>query len=397
MIDSHKRQRIGIEVSIGAAEMVKLCRPDGIAAYPITPQTHIVEHLSEIVADGALDAEFIPVESEHSAMSTCIGLSAAGCRTYTATSSQGLQLMSEILFIASSMRCPIVMTIVNRALSAPISIWGDLSDIMANRDVGWIQIFGNNGQEVYDLTPCAFKIAEDHRVLLPVGVNLDGFTLSHVVEPLETLTFEDIDSFLPPYEPKLRLDPDNPVMMGPVGAPEIFTEAKKAHEDALVASRLVIDEVFAEFGERFGRHYKAVEEYKTDDADTLIVTLGGTLGETGHVAVDHLREQGEKVGQAMLRVWRPFPFEDLQRILAGRKLVMVYDRAISLGGPGGPMASEIKSAMYGRADAPAILSVIAALGGRDVRWKDMVAQVADAKEMLENEQMPNYLMVGVRE
>ncbi len=397
MIDISKRQRIGIEVSIAHAEMVRLCRPDGIAAYPITPQTHIVEHLSEIVADGELDAEFIPVESEHSAMSTCIGLSATGCRTYTATSSQGLQLMSEILFIASAMRCPIVMGIVNRAMSGPISIWGDLSDIMANRDVGWIQIFGNNGQEVYDLTPCAFKVAEDHRVLLPIGLNQDGFTLSHVVEPLETLTQDDVSSFLPPYEPKMRLDPDNPIMMGPVGNVEIFTEAKKVHDDALVASRLVIDEVFAEFGEKFGRNYKAVEEYKTDDADTLILTIGGTLGETGHVAVDHLREQGKKVGQVLLRVWRPFPFEDIRRILGGRKLVVVYDRAISLGGPGGPVASEIKTALYGQKNAPPILSLIAALGGRDVRWKHIVEQVEQASKDVGTGKLPDYQMVGVRE
>ena len=229
-------KRVGMEVSIAAAEAVKLARAEAIAAYPITPQTHIVEHLSELVADGELDAEFVPVESEHSALSVCAGTSAAGARTYTSTSSQGLELMHEILFIVSGMRLPIVMSVANRALSAPLSIWNDHSDIMAARDCGWVQIFTENGQEVFDQTICAFKIAEDPRVLIPTIVNLDGFTLSHVVEPLYLVDQEAVDQFLPTYNAVHRLHPDKPITMGAFGMPEIYSEARKAHDIALRSS-----------------------------------------------------------------------------------------------------------------------------------------------------------------
>src|SRR5450759_3641324 len=214
-------KRIGLEVSLAISEAVKLARVDAVAAYPITPQTHIVEELAQMVADGDLDAEFIMVESEHSAMSACCGTSAVGARTFTATASQGLALMHEMLFIASGLRLPIVMAIANRALSAPLSIWGDQSDVMAERDCGWIQVFAETGQEAFDLTVQMFKVAEDKRVLLPAIVNIDGFTLSHVVEPLEMESQDDIDAFLPPYEPQVILDPKEPVTIGPVGFPEI--------------------------------------------------------------------------------------------------------------------------------------------------------------------------------
>ncbi|NMC48582.1 MAG: pyruvate ferredoxin oxidoreductase, partial [Desulfovibrio sp.] len=214
-------KRIGLEVSLAVAEAVKLAKVDVVSAYPITPQTHIVEELSIYVANGDLDAEFIPVESEHSAMSAALGASAAGARVYTATASQGLALMHEILFIVSGMRMPVVMTVANRALSAPISIWNDHGDIMAERDIGWLQIFAENGQEALDLTLCAFKIAEDKRVLLPMIVNLDGFTLSHVIEPVIIPDHAEVDAFLPPYKPVLKLDTDKPVTLGPVGVPEM--------------------------------------------------------------------------------------------------------------------------------------------------------------------------------
>src|SRR5512143_1437825 len=206
--------RRGLEVALAVAEAAKLCRIEVVSAYPITPQTHIVEHLSELVAEGELEASFITVESEHSAMSACVGASAAGARTYTSTSSQGLELMHEILFIVSGMRLPIVMAVANRALSAPLSIWNDHSDIMASRDCGWIQIFTENGQEVFDQTICAFRIAEDPRVLIPTIVNFDGFTLSHVVEPHILVSQEDVDKFLPVYKPLFTLHPDKPLTMG---------------------------------------------------------------------------------------------------------------------------------------------------------------------------------------
>ncbi len=255
---AHKK-RVGMEVSIAVSHAVQLARAEAIAAYPITPQTHIVEHLSSLVANGDLEAEFVTVESEHSAMSTCIGMRAAGARTYTATSSQGLALMNEILFIASAMRLPIVMTVANRALSGPLSIWNDHGDIMAARDIGWIQIFAENGQEAFDHSIMAFKIAEDHRVILPTIVNLDGFILTHVVEAHEMMDQETVDRFLPPLVPYHKLDPAKPVTMGAFAMPELFTECKMAHQMALTSSYGPILEVWKEWGELTGRHYKPVE------------------------------------------------------------------------------------------------------------------------------------------
>ena len=226
-------KRVGMEVSIAAAEAVKQANVDVISAYPITPQTHVVEHLSELVANGELDAEFIPVESEHSALSVCLGSEASGARSFTCTSSQGLALMSEITFIASALRLPIVMVIANRTLSAPISIWNDHSDVMSIRDCGWIQLFAENGQDVYDNMFCAYRMAEDRDVLLPVIVNMDGFTLSHVIEPIELIEQEKVDQFLPPYKPLHRLHPDHPITIGGIALPTIFLETKKAHEVAL--------------------------------------------------------------------------------------------------------------------------------------------------------------------
>ena len=250
---AHKK-RVGMEVSIAVSHAVQLARAEAIAAYPITPQTHIVEHLSSLVANGELEAEFVTVESEHSAMSTCIGMSAAGARTYTATSSQGLALMNEILFIASAMRLPIVMTVANRALSGPLSIWNDHGDIMAARDIGWIQIFTENGQEAFDHSVMAFKIAEDHRVILPTIVNMDGFILTHVVEAHEMMDQETVDRFLPELVPYHKLDTAKPVTMGAFAMPELFTECKMAHQMALTGSYGPILEVWQEWGELTGRH-----------------------------------------------------------------------------------------------------------------------------------------------
>jgi pyruvate ferredoxin oxidoreductase alpha subunit len=229
----------GMEVSVAIGEAAKLANVDVIAAYPITPQTHIVEHLAELVADGELDAEFIPVESEHSAMSACLGSAAAGARTFTATAGQGLELMHEVLYIASSMRLPVVMTVANRALSAPLSVWGDHSDAMAVRDTGWIQMFTENGQEVIDNTLCAFRIAEDRRVLLPVMVHLDGFHLSHMIEPMLFPEQSEVDQFLPPNQYPLPLDPNKPVAMGDFGPPAIYSETKWAQEANLRAAKEV--------------------------------------------------------------------------------------------------------------------------------------------------------------
>ena len=248
-------ERIGKEVSVVIGDVVKLANADVIPAYPITPQTHIVEHLAELVANGELDAAFIPVESEHSAMSACLGSAAVGARTFTATAGQGLELMHEVLYVASSMRLPIVMAVANRALSAPLSVWGDHSDVMAVRDTGWIQIFVENGQETIDNVLCAFRIAEDSRVLLPVMVHLDGFHLSHMIEPMLFFEQSDVDKFLPPNQYPLPLNPDKPVAMGDFGPPVIYTEAKWAQEVNLRASKEVILECWQDFNKKFGRHY----------------------------------------------------------------------------------------------------------------------------------------------
>ena len=284
-----------MEGSFAIAEAVKLAHVDAVAAYPITPQTHIVERLAEFVANGELDAEYIPVESEHSAMSACLGTSAVGARTFTATASQGLELMHEVLYVASSLRLPIVMAVANRALSGPLSIWTDHSDVMATRDCGWIQIFAENAQQAFDLVLCAFRIAEDPAVLLPTMVHIDGFYVSHTIEPVEFLEQAVVDKFLPEYRYPYPLNPDKPVTMGAFGPPFIYTEAKKAQEVALKASKKVILQVWQEFGELSGRHYSPVESYKTEEADVLLLTMG-SFSETAMMAIDKMQAEGQKVG-----------------------------------------------------------------------------------------------------
>lgn len=389
-------KRTGMEVSLMVSEAVKLANVDVIAAYPITPQTHIVEHLSELVADGELDAEYICVESEHSAMSACAGSSAAGARTYTATASQGLQLMSEVLYAVAPMRLPVVMTVANRTVAAPLTIWNDHSDIMANRDCGWIMIFVENGQEDYDQTICAFKIAEDRRVLLPVIVNMDGFILSHVIEPYEPVDQKTVDGFLPPYDPLYTMHPDNPVTMGAFSMPEMFTETKMAHDVALRESADVIKEVWEEWGKLTGRHYTAVEEYRTDDADTVFVTIG-SFSELGMEVVDRMREKGLKVGLVKIRLYRPFPTEDIVSVLTKFKNVLVIERFLSLGGIGGPLASEIKTALYQLKDAPIIVDFICGLSGRDVPPEEFFDMYNTAMDGIKDGKLKEFYLWGVRE
>ena len=389
-------ERIGLEVSLAISEAVKLARVDAVAAYPITPQTHIVEELAQMVADGDLDAHYIMVESEHSAMSACCGTAAVGARTFTATASQGLALMHEMLFIASGLRLPIVMAIANRALSAPLSIWGDQSDVMAERDIGWVQMFAETGQEAFDLTLCCFKIAEDSRVLLPTIINIDGFTLSHVVEPLEMESQQDVDDWLPTYVPQVILDPAKPVTIGPVGFPEIYTEIRKQQDMALIESYGVVLEVWDSFEKKFGRAYKPVETYRAEDADVIINLIGAIAG-TARIAVDRMREEGKKVGLVRTRLWRPYPFEEMRNTLGGAKAVAVVDRALSFGGPGGPIASELRSCLYPLDKKPVVASFIAWLGGRDVTIEDFYTIVADTEKVLDTGYTDEYKMIGVRE
>jgi pyruvate ferredoxin oxidoreductase alpha subunit len=387
----------GIEVSIAASIAAQLARVEVIAAYPITPQTHIVEHLSDLVANGELDAAYINVESEHSAMSACCGSSATGARTFTSTSSQGMELMHEILFIASGMRLPIVMAAVNRALSAPLSIWGDHSDVMAARDTGWIMLFCENGQEVVDTTIMAFKIAEDRRVLLPVMVNLDGFSLSHVIEPIDFPSQDKVDDFLPPYNPLYTLHPDKPVTMGAYGMPELYTEAKYAQEMALIKSKDVIAEVMEDYGKRFGRHYKIVETYNVDKADTVFVALGA-IGENIKTAIDTLKEQGKEAGLVQLRVFRPFPYEEVASIIKDKKNVAVIERVMPGGASNGPLFNEFASLVHSNGLNTFLKNYIVGLGGRDVLPEDFEAIYNDTvtAKTTTRQDDKNFTVIGVR-
>ena len=369
-------KKVGMEVSVAIGEAVKLANADVIAAYPITPQTHIVEHLAELVAEGELDAEFIPVESEHSAMSACLGSAAVGARTFTATAGQGLELMHEVLYVASSMRLPIVMTVANRAISAPLSIWGDHSDAMAVRDTGWIQIFTENGQEVVDNVLCAFRIAEDRRVLLPVMVHLDGFHLSHVIEPITFPEPAEVSRFLPPNQYPLPLDVNKPVTMGDFAIPVIYSEAKWAQEVNLRAAKDVVLQVWQEFGDAFGRLYAPVECYRCEGCKVLLLTMG-SFSETAMTAIDKMRGEGKDIGLVRLRLWRPFPFAEFRQAVRDAEVLIVLDRALSFGGPGGPVSSEIKSALYQMEKKPKIVNFVGGLGGRDISvagFEDIVSR-----------------------
>jgi pyruvate ferredoxin oxidoreductase alpha subunit len=387
----------GMEVSVAVAEAVKLADTDVVCAYPITPQTHVVEHLAEMVANGELDAEFVPVESEQSAMSVSVGASAAGARTFTCTTSQGLALMSEIVFITASMRLPVVMALMNRSLSGPLSIWNDHSDVMSIRDCGWIQTFVENGQDAFDMNIIAFRIGEDKKVQLPFIVNADGFILSHVIEPIHILDKETVNRYLPSYNPQVRLHPDKPVTMGCFAMPNLFTEAKKAQQEALKASMPTILKAFEEWGQLTGRYYHPIERYKVDGAAVLFVTMG-SFGETASVAVDELLDKGEPVGLIKIRLWRPFPFDDFRKAAAGAKVLVVLDRAVSYGGPGGPVASEIRGALYNEPMRPKVINMIAGLGGRDVGVEDFMAMYYRALEMAEKDaKEEDFQIYGVRE
>jgi len=305
-----------IEITEGShavADAVRLCRPQVIAAYPITPQTHIVEALAEMVADCRLDAEYITVENELSALSACVGASAAGSRSYSATTSQGLALMFEVCFNAAGMRLPIVMSITNRALGAPLSIWNDQQDSISLRDAGWLQFYAEDNQEATDLHYLAYRVAEDHSVLLPAFVCFDGFILSHTYEPVNMLSQEEVDRFLPRFTPYERLDASNPISFGMYATPDYYLEFRSEMDRALKGSKAIIEKRGKEFGQMFGRDYSAmVEGYRLEDAETAIVAMGSICGTTKD-AIDEMREEGKKVGLLKIRVFRPFR----QRILPG--------------------------------------------------------------------------------
>jgi len=356
-----------IEASMAVAIGAKLCEPGVLPMYPITPQTHIVERLADFVNDGDLNAEIIYAESEHSALSAALGASASGVRTFTATASQGLALMHEILFVVSGMRLPVVMAVANRALSAPINIWNDHQDSISARDSGWIQLYVESAQEALDTTIMAFKIAESMQT--PVMVCLDGFTLSHVYEPVDVPSQKDVKKFLPSFKPTAILDPKTPMSFGPIAFPDTYMELKLEQQKAMQNSIRKIKTVNTEFNKKFGRKYGdgLVETYKLSDAKHAIIAMGTVCG-TAKVVVDQLRKKGKKVGLIKLRSFRPFPHQEIQRLTKNLKALAVIDRNISIGKEGA-LYSEIKSSLYG--NRIIINGFIAGLGGRDITPKHL--------------------------
>lgn len=371
-----------LEGSEAVALAVKACRPQVISAFPISPQTHIVEGLAQLLADGDLNAEYVRVDSEFSAASVISGASAAGSRSYTASSSQGLLLMSEVLYASCGLRLPFVITGVNRTISAPISIQVDQQDTMSLRDCGMIQLFVESSQEAYDTHIAAFKIAEDPKILLPVMVCMDGWVLTHSYERVALAEQEDVDRFLPAFQPLDFLDVKNPKTWGSIGEEEMLMELRFSVQQAMQYAKGRIKEIFAEWAEISGRDYGGlIESYRTEDAEVILLAMGsmaGTIKET----VDNLRSEGERVGLVRIRSYRPFPYEEIWQAVKGAKAVAVLDANLSLGSEGA-IGMDLKAKLYGIPGAPQVISVIAGLGGRDVdeaRIKDIVNRVKEVRK-----------------
>ena len=379
-----------------AALAAKLAKPDVVAAYPITPSTDFPEKMSEFVANGELPhTQFLPVESEHSAMSACVGAAAAGARVCTATASQGLELMHEILFIASGMRLPIVLYNANRALSAPINIWCDHQDSISARDTGWIQFYAENNQEIFDLMLIAFRVAEDKRVLLPAMACIDAFVCTHTFEPVDVPSQEEIDDFLPPYKPEhVKLDPEDPWTLGPFGVPEYYQEMRYAQHLAMKNAEKVIDEVFQDFEKRFGRKYQKVTPYRTEDADIIFITMGSISG-TAKEFVDKVREEGKKVGTIKITVLRPFPFKEILPLIKNAKIVATLERNISMG-YGGAVYADLSGALINEKERPALIDFILGLGGRDVTFKDFEEILSICEKVMAGEKVERPIWIGVK-
>ena len=378
-----KQDTMALNGDEAVAFAVKQCDVDVVAAYPITPQTIIVEKFSEYVANGEVQTEYICTESEHSAMTACLAASATGARTFTASASAGLALMHEMLFVTSGSRAPVVMAVANRALSSPLNIHGDHSDSIAERDSGWIQVYVENAQEAYDTIIQAFKISEDAGVSLPIIVGLDGFTISHTLERVDVLSEEIIMQFVGDrqfpmvitHEGKtvpFKLDPKNPMTMGPNALQNYYFEFKRQQEEGMKNALKKIQEVNSEYADISGRSYGngLIDAYKLEDAETIIVCIGSTAG-TLKVIVDQLRKEGVKAGVLRLRTFRPFPAEELRNALKNAKAIAVMDKSMTPGGLGGAVFSEVRNALYGLKEHPTITSYIFGLGGRDTSPRDL--------------------------
>ncbi|MFH1013934.1 MAG: transketolase C-terminal domain-containing protein [Thermoplasmatota archaeon] len=351
-----------------AAKAAVMARPQVVAAYPITPQTTLVEGIANYVGNGEFKGEYICVESEHSAMTACIGASEAGSRTFTATSSHGLLLMHEMLHWAALARLPIVMCNINRVVGPGWNIWADENDSISQRDTGWIQFYCSSNQEIFDTVIQAFKIAEHEKIVLPIMINYDAFILSHTSMPAFIPDQQEIDEFLPPYKAQWKLDIDNPVTHGNIIGTQHYEKIRKAMQDAQEQSKTIIKEVSKDWKKRFGRtHGDLFELYRCEDADHILISIGA-IGAESKVAIENLRDEGVNIGLARLRVFRPFPAEDIVK-LAKKANLIVIDRNISVGS-GGAVYNEIKSALYGKSDTN-VTGFIAGLGGKDVPYSDI--------------------------
>ncbi len=380
-----------------AAIAMKQINPDVVAAFPITPSTEIPQYFSTFVSNGQVDTEFVAVESEHSAMSACIGAEAAGGRAMTATSANGLSLMWEMIYIASSLRLPIVMSLVNRAVSGPLNIHNDHSDAMGVRDSGWIMLFSENNQEAYDNLLMAHKIAENKDVLLPLMVCQDGFITSHSIENIELEDDELVKKFVGKYEPDhYLLNHKESIAIGPLDLQSYLFEHKAQQAEAMRNAKKVIKEVSKEFEELTGRKYSLFEEYKTEDSDIVIVAMNSTAG-TAKFTADKLRKQGIKAGVLKVRVFRPFPGEEIAKALANAKAVAVLDKADGLNAVGGPLFTDITSAMQVNKVSVPTVNYIYGIGGRDTKVSDLESVYTDLQDIVKTGKIDNpYRYLGLR-
>lgn len=397
MVDKEMKAMTGADA---VGEAMKQINPDVLAVYPITPQTPVVHGFAKFIADGDVITEIIRVESEHSAMSATVGASAAGARAMTATSSNGLALMHEIVYIAASSRLPIVMPVVNRALSGPINIHCDHSDTMAERDSGWLQIYCSTAQEAYEMTIFAMRLAEHPDIRLPVMVCQDGFITSHGVENVEIVNTDIVRNFIGEHKTFYPLlDVNNPITLGPLDLFDYYFEHKRQQSEAMMHVRRVWDQLASEFEGVIGRKVSFFENYKLDDAERVIVVMSSTA-DTAKQIVDDLREQGEKVGLFKLNVFRPFPVGDIMKQLVGKKAVAVMDRSESFGAMGAAIFNEVRSALYEVKDKPKVVNYIFGLGGRDCdddTLKQIFSELKELADLPEGENFDRVRYIGVRE
>ncbi len=379
------------------ANAIRQIDPDVIAAFPITPSTEIPQYVSQFKAEGKLSTEFVTVESEHSAISACAGAEAAGVRAMTATSSAGFALMHEMLYVVASDRLPVVMAVVNRALTGPININNDHSDSMGSRDCGWLQLYSENAQEAYDNMLMAHRIAESPEVMLPIMVCQDGFITSHAVENILLEDDAAVKEFVGEYQPKnYLLNPAQPVAFGPYGISAYYMELKKQQTEAMERSAAVIQTVSKAYGDLTGRYYDLIETYRMEDAQLAVVCIGSSAG-TGKAAIDTLRQQGVRVGLVKIRAFRPFPGREIAAALAHVTAVGIMDKTDSFSGSGGPLGAEIRAALYQAKAAIPAVNFIYGLGGRDVRVDDFYHIFDQLKDIAAGVEPPMYRYIGVRE